>query len=160
MVRFVEELFGPLLEQAQVRWAILETVTFEQGQLDCQEVLSLNTLVKGEQLQTFYWDAAKGLRWLMSNIFANILKEEIGNSRSERRLSDLWETFLQEIEGKAGRTPMSGGVAAVRQGSGGPRRTEPAGRSRQMNAGMSNPGMRQLEAEPGVLPARERRRLS
>jgi hypothetical protein len=128
VVRFIEELFGPLLGQVQARWAILETVTFEQGQLDCQEVLLLNTLVKGEQLQTFYWDAAKGLRWLMSNIFANILKEEIGNSRSERRLSDLWETFLQEIEEKAGRTPMSGGVAAVRPGSGGSRRSDPAER--------------------------------
>ena len=39
----------------------------------------LNTLVKGEQLQDFYWDVVDGLYWLMKQIWNIILRDEVGN---------------------------------------------------------------------------------
>ncbi len=157
IARFLGELFEPLFKQAQKRFPILDTATFEHGQIDCGEIFSLNTLVKGEQLQLFYLEAAQGLRWLMEQIFANILGEEVGNSRSERRLSDLWKTFVQEIEEKVGRNQMRGGSMAFRQ-EGGARRSGQIERARDASLRMSDPHIRQIETDPRMLQARERRR--
>jgi hypothetical protein len=158
IARFLEELFSPLLRQAQKRWQILDTATFEHGQIDCGEIFLLNTLVKGEQLQIFYVEAAQGLDWLMKQIFATILEEEVGSeSRTGRRLGSLWGTFVQEIEEKVGRNQMRGGSMAFRQ-DGGARRSGQIERTRDANLRMSDPRIRQIETDPRMLQARERRR--
>jgi|SRR5579859_7460123 len=157
---YLEETFGPLLQQAQAWRPILETVSFHDGQLDCQEILSLHTLVKGEQLHLFYWEAVTALHWLMRQICANILQEEVGASRSERRFRELWETFLREIEDQVNHLEINGGVATFEQERGAARRSGWNERSRETNARMSNPRMRQMDADPRMVQARERRRLS
>jgi hypothetical protein len=136
VARYLEGTFGPLLQQAQAWWPILETVTFHDGQLDYQEILSLHTLVKGEQLQLFYWDVMTAFHWLMRQICANILQEEVGSSRSERRFRELWETFLREIEEQVHALQMSSGMV------------------------LAHPHMRQADSDPRMVQTRARRRLS
>jgi hypothetical protein len=129
-------------------------VAFTQGQLDCQEILALNTLVKGEQLQDFYWDVVDGLYWLMKQICTTIVRDEIGNSRSGRQFLDLWRTFLHEIDEEIARNQGRGGPGnAAQRPGGGP------GGSRDDPFRESNPRMRQAESDPRVAQVRERRRM-
>lgn len=147
VARYLEESFSPLLQQACVWWPILDTtLTFHEGQLDCQEILSLHTLVKGEQLQLFYWDVMTALHWLMRELCTRILQEEVGSSRSERRFRELWEVFLREIEDQAQALQDNGGRTAPERGA--------ARRSGSYERYDSNP------SNPRMAYARERRRLS
>ena len=157
MAQYLEELFGPLLQRAQEWRPILDTVTFEQGQLDCKELFSLPTLVKGEQLRAFYWEAVTALQWLMRQVCAAILQEEVGNSRSERRFRELWETFLREIEDQMRQVQGEGRGAPAQERSA---RVGANDRSRDSNPRLSNPRMRQMATDPHMAQARERRRLS
>jgi hypothetical protein len=162
VARYLEEMFGPLLQQAQNWWPILETVPFQDGQLDCQEIYALNTLVKGEQLQRFYWDAMTALHWLMQQICTKILEEEVGNSRSERRFRELWEIFLKEIEEQAHALQTSGSVAFMQE-RGATRRSGSNERLYDMNSSyprVANPRVRQMDTDPRMVQARDRRRMS
>lgn len=162
VARYLEEAFGPLLQQAQMWWPILDTVPFQDGQLDCQEIYSLNTLVKGEQLQRFYWDAMTALHWLMQQICTRILEEEVGSSRSERRFRELWDVFLKEIEEQAHALQTSGGVAFVQERAAS-RRSAANERSYDGNSSyprIANSRMRQMDTDPRMVQARDRRRLS
>lgn len=154
IARYLEESFGPLLGQVQARWPIFDTVAFTQGQLDCQEILALNTLVKGEQLQDFYWDVVDGLYWLMKQICTTILRDEIGNSRSGRQFQDLWRTYLREIDEEIARNQGHGGPGHAAQMPGGGPGGGWDGRLRE-----SNPRMRQAESDPRIAQVRERRRI-
>jgi hypothetical protein len=154
IARYLEESFGPLLHEVQSRWPIFETIAFSQGQLDCQEILALNTLVKGEQLQDFYWDTVDGLYWLMQQICNMILNDEIGNSRSGRQFFDLWRTYLREIDEEIARNQGQGGSGNTAQGPGGGPRGGWDDRFRQ-----SNPRLRQTESDPRIAQVRERRRM-
>lgn len=165
VTRYLEESFGPLFEQARTWWPILDTVPFQDGQLDCQEILSLHTLVKGEQLQRFYWDAMGALHWLMVQICQKILEEELGNSRSERRFRELWDVFIHEIEEQARALQGNGGGGAFAQERGTPRRPGPGPNERPYDADPSNPRianprMRQMDSDPRMVQSRDRRRLS
>jgi hypothetical protein len=118
--------------------------------LDCQEILALNTLVKGEQLQDFYWDVVDGLYWLMRQVCTTILRDEIGNSRSGRQFLDLWKTYLREIEEEIARIQGYTGPGRAAGGRGGLEE-----RSRE-----SNPRLRQAESDPRMAQVRDRRRMS
>ncbi len=163
VTRYLEDTFGPLFQQAQTWWPILETVlSFEDGRLDCQEMYTLHTLVKGEELQRFYWDAMTALHWLMSEMCEKILEEEVGNSRSERRFRELWEVFLREIEEQA-LALQAGGQVAFAQARGPTRRSgsnERSADSNPSNPRVANPRMRQMDSDPRMVQTRDRRRLS
>ncbi len=153
IARYLEETFGPLLRKVQARWPIFETVVFSQGQLDCQEILALNTLLKGEQLQDFYWDVVDGLYWLMQQLCDIILRDEIGNSRSGRQFLELWHIFLREIDEEIARNQGRGGSGhAAGQPGGGP------GGGWDARFRESNPRLRQTESDPRIAQVRERRR--
>ncbi|HEY7347253.1 MAG TPA: DUF4388 domain-containing protein [Ktedonobacterales bacterium] len=160
---YLEETFGPLLQQACVWWPIVDTVVvFQEGQLDYQEILALHKLVKGEQLQSFYWDVMSAFHWLMLQMCTKILEDEVGSSRSERRFRELWDVFLQEIEEQARALQGNGGEAflqeraAARRGGSSERSYD----GRQSNPGMTQAGMRYMDSDPRMVPMRERRRLS
>lgn len=155
IARHLEEKFGPLLKKVQQRWPIFETVVFSQGQLDCQEILALNTLVKGEQLQDFYWDVVDGLYGFMQRVCEMVLNDEIGNSRVSRQFLELWRTFLREIDEEIARIQGQGGSGhAAQRPGGGP------GGGRSDRLGQSNPRLHQTESDPRIAQVRERRRFS
>jgi hypothetical protein len=99
IVRYLERRFAqPLQLLAKQQYPILETTTFSNGQLDCREILNLNHLVKGEQLEEFYWEAARGLATFLRTIFSTLLNDEVGNFHTGRQLNDVWKAFLTELD--------------------------------------------------------------
>lgn len=97
--RYLERRFAqPLHLLAQQQFPILETATFNYGLLDCNDILTLNKLVKGEQLEEFYWEAVQGLAVFLRMVFSELLRDEVGNSHTGRQFSVAWRVFLSEID--------------------------------------------------------------
>jgi hypothetical protein len=99
IARYLERRFGPQLQMlAKQQFAILETTTFRYGKLDCDDILTLNKVVKGEQLEEFYWQAVQGLVTFLRMVFTELLRDEVGNSHTGRQLNVAWKIFLSEID--------------------------------------------------------------
>src|SRR6266568_4065291 len=99
IIRYLERRFAqPLQLMAKQQYPILETTSFVDGRLDCTDILTLNKLVKGEKLLEFYWEAIQGLTVFVREIFATLLRDEVGNSHTGRQLNIAWRAFLTEIE--------------------------------------------------------------
>ncbi len=99
IVRYLERRFTqPLQALARQQYPILETVTFVNGQLDYDEVVNLDSLVKGEKLEEFYWEAVLGLNSFLRTVFTALLQDEVGNSHTGRQLNIVWKAFLTEVE--------------------------------------------------------------
>jgi predicted DNA-binding ribbon-helix-helix protein len=99
VVRYLERRFLQQLRMiGQHQYSILETTTFTYGQLDCSDILTLNKLVKGVQLEEFYWEAVQGLATFLRIIFTELLRDEVGNSHIGRQLNVAWKIFLSEID--------------------------------------------------------------
>jgi hypothetical protein len=60
----------------------------------------LNKVVKGEQLEEFYWEAVRGLGTFLRMVFERLLRDEVGNSHTGRHLNMAWKHFLSEIDGE------------------------------------------------------------
>lgn len=99
IVRYLERRFAqPLQLLGKQQFPILETVTFANGQLDCREILHLHRLVKGDQLEEFYWEAARGFSSFLRTVFATLLSDEVGNFHTGRQLNMVWKAFLTELD--------------------------------------------------------------
>ena len=55
-------------------------------------------LVKGEQLEEFYWEAVQGLAAFLRMVFSELLRDEVGNSHTGRQFTVAWRMFLTEID--------------------------------------------------------------
>src|SRR2546421_2212857 len=99
IVRYLERRFAqPLHSIAKQQYSILETAIFANGQLDCIEIIKLDRLVKGEQLEEFYWESVRGLAVFLRTVFTTLLNDEVGNSHTGRQLNIVWKAFLTEID--------------------------------------------------------------
>ncbi len=99
VVRYLESCFSQHLHTlAKQQFSILDTAIFQYGQLDCTDILTLNKVVKGEQLEEFYWEAVQGLAAFLRVIFTELLRDEVGNSHTGRQLTVAWRMFLSEID--------------------------------------------------------------
>lgn len=99
IMRYLERRFAPPLQLLSTqRYPILETANFVDGQLDCHDILTLNKVVRGEQLEEFYWEAVQGLAAFLRMVFDQLLRDEVGNSHTGRQLNVAWKIFLSEID--------------------------------------------------------------
>jgi hypothetical protein len=99
IVRYLESCFCQHLHTlTKQQYSILDTATFHYGQLNCTDILTLNKVVKGEQLEEFYWEAVQGLTAFLRVIFTELLQDEVGNSHTGRQLTVAWRIFLSEID--------------------------------------------------------------
>jgi len=99
VVRYLERRFAQQLHLlSKQHYPILETTEFANGKLDCTSILTLDKLVKGEQLEEFYWEAVLGLAAFLRMVFAELLRDEVGNSHTGRNLNFAWKAFLTEID--------------------------------------------------------------
>ncbi len=99
IVRYLERRFAqPLQQLARQQYPILDTTIFAYGHLDCEPILSLNKVVKGDQLEEFYWEAVQGLAAFLRMVFADLLRDEVGNSHTGRQLNVAWKIFLSEVD--------------------------------------------------------------
>jgi len=99
VIRHLERRFASQFQLlSKQQYPILETIEFTNGRLDCTSILTLDKLVKGEQLEEFYWEAVLGLAAFLRMVFAEILRDEVGNSHTGRNLNFAWKAFLTEID--------------------------------------------------------------
>ena len=99
VVRYLERRFAQQLQLlATQQYHILETVEFTNGKLDTTALTTLDKLVKGRQLEEFYWEALLGLAAFLRMVFAELLRDEVGNSHTGRQLNTVWKAFLTEID--------------------------------------------------------------
>ncbi len=99
IIRYLERRFAPPVQLlSEERYPILETANFVDGQLDCHDILTLNKVVRGEQLEEFYWEAVQGLAAFLRMVFDQLLRDEVGNSHTGRQLNVAWKIFLSEID--------------------------------------------------------------
>jgi hypothetical protein len=99
ITRYLERKFAQQLRLlSKQHYSILETVEFTQGKLDCSSILTLDKLVKGNQLEEFYWEAALGLAAYLRMMFTELLHDEVGNSHTGYSLNVVWRAFLTEID--------------------------------------------------------------
>lgn len=99
IVSYLEKRFaGSLQLMAAQQFPILETASFVNGQLDCSEIFNLDRLVRGEQLEEFYWEAVRGLAVFLRTVFTTLLNDEVGNSYTGRQLNVVWKAFLTEVD--------------------------------------------------------------
>ena len=99
IVSYLEKRFaGSLQLMATQQFPILETASFVNGQVDCSEIFNLNNLVRGEQLEEFYWEAVRGLAVFLRTVFTTLLNDEVGNSYTGRQLNVVWKAFLTEVD--------------------------------------------------------------
>ncbi len=101
IVRYLDHRFAQSFEQlAKHQYPILETAHFTNGQVDSNDILTLNKVVKGEQLEEFYWEAVQGLATFLQMTFDTLLRDEVGNSHTGRQLNLVWKVFLSEMDGE------------------------------------------------------------
>ena len=99
IVRYLERRFAQQLRQlGKHHYPILETTSFTYGQLDCGDILNLSKIVKGMQLEEYYWEAVQGLAAFLRIVFTELLRDEVGNSHIGRQLNIAWKIFLSEID--------------------------------------------------------------
>ncbi len=99
VARYLDRRFGATFQlMATQQYPILETASFFNGQLDCTDILTLNKLVKGEQLEEFCWEAVLGLTHFLRFVFMELLNDEVGNSHTGRQLHVVWRAFMTEID--------------------------------------------------------------
>ncbi len=99
VAHYLERRFAqPLQMLTNHQFSILETASFVNGRLDCSDILTLNKVVKGEQLEEFYWEAVQGLASYLRIVFDGLLRDEVGNSHTGRHLNMAWKVFLTEID--------------------------------------------------------------
>jgi hypothetical protein len=99
IVRYLERRFAQQLRLlGRQQYPILETTNFMHGQLDCSDILNLNKILKGMQLEEYYWEAVQGLAAFLRIIFTELLRDEVGNSHIGRQLNVAWKIFLSEID--------------------------------------------------------------
>lgn len=98
IVRYLERQFAEPLQLLGRQYGILETAEFAGGQLNCKDILFLHKLVKGKQLEEYYWEAVQGLAAFLRMVFTTLLRDEVGNSHTGRQLNVAWKIFLSEID--------------------------------------------------------------
>lgn len=98
MLYLAHRFAQPLQLLSQQRYPILETATFVDGQLNCNDIRTLNKVVRGEQLEEFYWEAVQGLAAFLRMVFDQVVRDEVGNSHTGRQLNVAWKIFLSEID--------------------------------------------------------------
>jgi hypothetical protein len=97
IVQYLARRFTPSLQPLADQYPILETANFSRGQLGCNDILTLDRVVKGQQLEEFYWQAVQGLTAFLRMLFAELLHDEVGSSNTGRQLDTAWRLFLSEF---------------------------------------------------------------
>lgn len=97
IVRYLEGRFGRHLHLLAKQFPLLDTVSFNYGLLDCNDILTLSKIIKGQQLEEHYWEAVQGLVAFLRMTFEEVIRDEVGNSHTGRHLDVVWKGFLDSL---------------------------------------------------------------
>ena len=99
LVRYLETTFGPVVQQLQFNFPRMDgIVRFANGEINFQDLETLDKVVRGQELADSYWDAVLFVTQLMRTLFDRIVYDEFGKSTTGRRFEDLWTEFQRELD--------------------------------------------------------------
>ncbi len=99
LIRYLEATFGPIVQRLQISFPRMDgIVRFANGEMDFQDLETLDKVVRGQELADSYWDAVQFVSQLMQMLFDCIIYDEIGKSPTGRRFEDLWTVFQRELD--------------------------------------------------------------
>ncbi len=102
--RRMGQLIAPTLDRASRAYPRMEgLIGVEQGQLAYNDIKTLNKVVRGQELITCYWDAARMMRAMVREIYDAICADELGGLRNGRTFDEPWAAFLREVDYEMGR---------------------------------------------------------
>ena len=104
VVRRVDQMISPMVERATRAFPRMEgLIGVERGQMMFSDIKTLGKLVRGHELITCYWDAARLMRALTREIYDAVCADELGTSRGNRSFDENWTVFLREVDYEMGR---------------------------------------------------------
>lgn len=103
-VRFIDRLAAPMVDSIQMSYPRMdELIRVEKGRLIYDDVKTLDRVVRGQELISCYWDAARMMHATVREIYEAVCSEELGAARGEKKYDDLWIAFLRELDYEMGR---------------------------------------------------------
>ncbi len=103
-VRYIDRVVGPVVQALQAGYPRMdELIRVEKGRLIYDDVKSLDRVVRGHELISCYWDAARMMHATTRDLYELVCTEELGAARGGRKFDDLWIAFLRELDYEMGR---------------------------------------------------------
>jgi hypothetical protein len=103
-MRYIDHVIGPMVNTIQPSYPRMDQlIVVHKGKLVFDDVKTLDRVVRGAELITCYWDAARMMHATMRELYEAIHAEELGPARGVRPFDDLWVQFLRELDYEMGR---------------------------------------------------------
>ncbi len=102
--RGIDQIVGQAIERVSRAYPRMEgLLSVERGQLIYNDIKSLNKVVRGQELITCYWDAARMMRALTRDLYDAVCADELGASKAIRPFDEQWAAFLRDVDFEMGR---------------------------------------------------------
>ncbi|MGH2500932.1 MAG: DUF4388 domain-containing protein [Ktedonobacterales bacterium] len=102
--RYIDRVAGPMVETLQAGYPRMDQLMrVEKGRLIYDDVKTLDHVVRGQELISCYWDAARMMHAAMRELYEMVCAEELGAARGGRKFDELWIGFLRELDYEMGR---------------------------------------------------------
>lgn len=103
-IRYIDRTFGPMVERIQGGYPRMdELVRVDKGRFVFDDVKSLDRVVRGQELISCYWDAARMMHAIVRELYEAVCSEELGASRAGRKFDEVWIIFLRGLDYEMGR---------------------------------------------------------
>ena len=103
-VRYIDRVMGPLVDNIQLSYPRMDQLIHVQsGRLIYDDVLTLDKVVRGNELITCYWDAARMMHATLREVYDAVCTEELGAARGAKSFDDVWVSFMRELDYEMGR---------------------------------------------------------
>ncbi|HEX8982760.1 MAG TPA: DUF4388 domain-containing protein [Ktedonobacterales bacterium] len=103
-LRYIDRTFGPMVERIQSSYPRMdELVRVEKGRFVYDDVKSLDRVVRGQELISCYWDAARMMHAIVRELYEAVCSEELGAARVGRKFDEVWIVFLRGLDYEMGR---------------------------------------------------------
>ncbi len=103
-MRYIDHVIGPMVNNIQPSYPRMDQlIVVYKGKLVFDDVKTLDRVVRGSELITCYWDAARMMHATMRELYEAICAEELGHARGAKPFDDLWVQFLRELDYEMGR---------------------------------------------------------
>jgi hypothetical protein len=103
-VRFIDHIAGPVVNSIQAGYPRMdELIRVEKGRLIYDDVKTLDRVVRGQELISCYWDAARMMHATVRELYELVTGEELGAARGGKKSDELWVAFVRELDYEMGR---------------------------------------------------------
>jgi hypothetical protein len=103
-VRYIDHIASPMVEAIQMSYPRMdELIRVENGRLVYDDVKTLDRVVRGQELISCYWDAARMMHATVREMYESTCTEELGVGRGGKKFDELWIAFLRELDYEMGR---------------------------------------------------------